>query len=78
MEEIENYFRELLKEHRSVDIAESEFKKTMAEDPDLRERYSEWCHVVGSSERKGFRDFCDEYMERMDSVWESLTDYDDE
>lgn len=78
MEELENYFRELLKEHRSVDIAESEFKKALAEDAELRENYSEWCHAVGSSERRGFRDFCDEYIDRMDSVWESLTDYDDE
>lgn len=78
MEELENYFRELLSQHRSVDIAESEFKKAIAEDPELRERYSEWCHEVGSSERKGFRDFCDEYIDNMDSVWESLRDYDNE
>lgn len=76
MEDIETYFVDLLNQHRSVDIAESEFKKILAEDPNLRKRYSEWCHEVGSSERDGFRDFCEEYRDNQDSIWESLTDYD--
>lgn len=77
MEELEEYFINILNQHRSVDIAESEFKKTLAEDPDLRKAYSEWCHDMGSSERNGFRDFCEEYRDNQDMVWESLTDYDD-
>ena len=77
MEDIEEYFRSLIAQHRSIDIADSEFKKIIAEDPELHEKYSEWCHAVGSSERLGFRDFCEEYKDSLDSVWESLTDYDE-
>lgn len=77
MEELESYFRDLLNQHHSIDIADAEFKKAIAEDPELHAEYSEWCHSVGSNERNGFRDFCEEYRETMDSVWEALTDYDE-
>ena len=76
MEDIEDTFRFVLGQNNTIDIAESEFKRMVAEDPDLRARYREWCHIVGSSERMGFRDYCDEYMDKLDDVWESLTDYD--
>lgn len=78
MEDIETYFQEILSQHRSIDIAEAEFKKIIAEDPDLRSRYKEWCHEVGSSERSGFRDFCTEYRDNMESVWENLSDFDED
>ncbi len=77
MDDIEEYFRQVIAQHHSIDIADSEFKKRVAEDPELKREYSEWCHIVGSTERQGFRDFCEEYMESQDSVWETLTDYDE-
>lgn len=77
MDDIENYFRDLLAQHHSIDIADSEFKKALAEDDELKEAYSEWCHAVGSTERLGFRDFCEEYKDSLDEVWEALTDYDE-
>lgn len=77
MENIEEYFRDLLAQHHSIDIADSEFKKALAEDDELKEAYSEWCHAVGSTERLGFRDFAEEYKDTMDEVWETLTDYDE-
>ena len=36
MEDITDYFISLLQEHRSVDIAEAEFKRAIAEDDELR------------------------------------------
>lgn len=63
---------------RSVDIAEAEFKRTIAEDNQLHTLYREWCHDNGSSERNGFLDFCEEYLESQDSKWDSLSDYDDQ
>lgn len=79
MEDITDFFITILKEYRRADIAEAEFKKRIHEDPDLRERYREWCHDVGSSERSGFADFCEEYFESEDNIYDSLRDeYDEE
>lgn len=78
MDDIEQYFEALLSEHHSVDIADSDFKMRIAENPELRAKYREWCHLVGSTERLGFRDWCAEYLESRDSVWDSLTDYDEQ
>ena len=61
----------------SVDVAESDFKKMIDEDDELHRRYREWCHEVGSSERRGFLDFCDEYLSDRESVWDNLNDFDE-
>ena len=38
---------------------------------------SQWCHEVGSSERRGFLDFCEEYLDNQESIWDTLdNDYD--
>lgn len=78
MEDITDYFISLLQEHRSVDIAEAEFKRAIADDDELRAEYRQWCHEVGNSEKYGFVDFCKEYLEDQDQVWQSLSEYDDE
>lgn len=78
MEDIEQFFIDLLNQNRSIDIAEAEFKKLIADDADLKAAYSEWCHETGSSERHGFRDFCEEYRDNQDSIWDSLSDYNEE
>ncbi|MGM9846129.1 MAG: hypothetical protein ACI30K_07880 [Muribaculaceae bacterium] len=77
MEDLTDYFISVIKQSGSIDIAESEFKRTISEDDDLRAKYREWCHQVGSSEKRGFLDFCDEYLASQDSVWDSLSDYDE-
>ncbi|MBJ2184388.1 MAG: hypothetical protein JFR38_07785 [Muribaculaceae bacterium] len=76
--DITQYFESLLHQTGSVDIAEAEFKRTIAEDNQLHTLYREWCHDNGSSERNGFLDFCEEYLESQDSKWDSLSDYDDQ
>ena len=79
MENIEEFFQDLIIQHKSVDIAEAEFKKLVAEDPGLREIYREWCHSVGNSERNGFRDFLPGNISNpQESIWDSLNDYDNE
>ncbi len=79
MEHITDFFNEMLRQYGSIDIAEAEFKKLVHEDPELRERYREWCQEVGSSEKKGFLDYCEEYLESQDSIWDNLKDeYEDE
>lgn len=77
MTDITELFESLLNEHDSIDIAEAEFKRLIAEDSELKEMYSEWCDAVGSTEKHGFLDFAEEYKNSRDSVWDSLTDYDE-
>lgn len=75
--DITEVFREVLRQTGSIDMAEAEFKKMIGEDQELHRLYRDWCHEVGSSERRGFFDFCDEYMDSQDSVWDALdNDYD--
>lgn len=71
------YFVNLIEQHRSIDLAEDEFKRQISEDPELRSQYREWCDEYGHSQRNGFSDFAEEYLENRESVWDSLTDYDD-
>ena len=78
MIDITEVFKQYLEQYDSVDIAESEFKKQMHEDPELRTAYRTWCHEVGSSEKRGFMDFCEEYLDNKNDIWDSLSsDYDE-
>lgn len=78
MIDITEVFTQYLEQYDSVDIAESEFKKQMHEDPELRAAYRTWCHEVGSSEKRGFMDFCEEYLDNKNDIWDSLSsDYDE-
>lgn len=77
MKELEDYFIQILNENRSIDIAESEFKMAMGADAELHRLYKEWCHEYGHTERNGFREFCEEYRDNEDTVWDSLRDYDE-
>ena len=77
MNDITQIFDSLIEQYGSIDIANNEFKKLIAEDESIFEEYSEWCHAVGSSEKRGFLDYFDEYKKTQDSVWESLKDFDE-
>lgn len=78
MDNITDIFDSMLRQYGSTDIAESEFKKMIHEDPDLRTIYRQWCDEVGSSEKRGFLDYCEEYFDSQDSIWDNLKDeYDD-
>jgi len=78
MEDLEELFQYIINQHRSIDVADMEFHKMIADDPALRDQYRQWCHEVGNTERNGFRDYCNEYIDNQESVWDSLTDYDNE
>ena len=77
MKDITELFQDIIRQNRSLDIAEAEFKKLIHEDAELREQYREWCDAVGSSETMGFLDYCDEYIESQDSIYDALNDYDE-
>ncbi len=76
--DIEEHFISIIEQARSIDIAEADFKRAIAEDNDLRKQYRNWCQEVGSSEKNGFMDFCEEYMADRNEIWDSLSDYDDD
>lgn len=78
MEDLEKYFIQLIVQSGSLDIAEAEFKRQLADDSELRAQYGEWCHATGTTERHGFHDFCEEYLENENNIWNSLRDYDDQ
>lgn len=63
---------QIISQAGSIDMAEAELKKRIGEDEQLHRLYREWCREVGSSERRGFLDFCDEYLDRQDSIWDTL------
>lgn len=77
-DDITEYFIYIIEQSPSYDIAEAEFKRSLADDSELRAAYSRWCHEVGSSEKCGFMDFCQEYRDDRNEIWNSLSDYDDD
>ncbi|HJE39922.1 MAG: hypothetical protein C7K11_03160 [Candidatus Amulumruptor caecigallinarius] len=78
MDELIQIFNDILRQAGSVDIAEAEFKRQLHEDAHLKKMYREWCREVGSSEKLGFLDYCDEYLESQDDIWQTLNDFDNE
>ncbi len=77
MNDITHIFNKIIHQNKSIDVAEYEFKKMIADDAELRENYKEWCHAVGSTEKQGFLDYCDEFKNSQDDIWDSLSDYDE-
>ena len=76
MEEITELFNSIIEEAPSLDIAESEFKQSLIDNPELRKAYREYCHEQGSSEKRGFLAYAEQYCDDRNEVWESLSDYD--
>lgn len=74
MDELLTTFEQVLKANVSVDIAESEFKRMLADDDELHEAYHEWCVENGHTERHGFLDWAEEYIANQNSVWDTLND----
>ncbi len=78
MDDITDFFIHIINQSHSYDIAEAEFKRAIADDDNLHSLYRDWCHEVGSTEKNGFMDFCEEYMADRNEVWNSLSDYDED
>lgn len=77
-QDITDFFVNIIQQTPSIDMAEAEFKHNIADDDELRKQYRDWCHEQGTTEKRGFLDFCEEYVDGQNEVWDSLTDYDDE
>lgn len=75
--DITSLFRTLIAQTGSIDIAELEFKKMIAEDAELHRQYRDYCREVGSTERRGFLDYADEFLDSQESIWDSLSDFDE-
>ncbi len=76
--DITQFFISLIEAHGSLDVAEAEFKRIVADDNELQAQYSEWCEENSYSERRGFSDFCEEYLEGRESIWDVLNEYSDD
>lgn len=66
----------LIAQHRSIDVAESEFRKYLLDDDVLRHDYKEWCRREGYTERRGFIEYCNAYIDREQDLWDVLDDPD--
>ena len=51
MEDITGFFIEILNSNKTLDVADAEFKRVIADDDELRRQYREWCRENGSTER---------------------------
>ncbi len=49
MEDITELFNSIIEEAPSLDIAESEFKQSLIDNPELRKAYREYCREQGES-----------------------------
>lgn len=78
MNDITDIFLQVIGQYGSVDIADAEFKKMIHENPELRSEYREWCDAVGSTEKNGFLDYCEEYLADQSSIYDTLADDDHE
>lgn len=77
MEDITALFNSIIEEAPSIDIAESEFKQKLIDDGDLKRAYRTYCREVGTSEKNGFIEYCEEYYSEKNEVWDNLNDFDD-
>jgi len=78
METMTNIFDRVISQAGSFDIAEAEFRHLVNDDPEVKEMYKQWCVDNGYSQKYGFIEYCEHYRDSQDSVWESLSDYDDD
>lgn len=78
MEDLTDLFVHYIKNSPSLDMAEAEFRHSMIDDPELRREYRQYCRDNGYTEKNGFKDFCEEYMQEEDSMWNTLSDFDNQ
>lgn len=74
--EMTEIFENIILQAGAIDIAVAEFKRMVADDPVLKAKYKEWCEENGTSERHGFIDYAEDFINSREEIWDSLTDYD--
>lgn len=72
MIDIVDIFQTVIKHNRSIDMAESEFKRMIYDDDELKKAYKEWCEHEGFTEKKGFIEYCQTAFDEEESKWDSL------
>lgn len=75
--EIVSYFVQIIRQSGTIDIAKAEFRRLLSEDAVLQERYRLWCEETGHSPRSGFEEFCEEFIDSQQSIWDSFDDFDE-
>lgn len=75
---IDDTIRSLVDRYRNPEEVERQFARLLQEDPRLREAYSEWCAELGYAPKWGYRERVREIFEQEGSVWDSLTEFEDE
>lgn len=78
MPEITDLFEYLLSQHQSFDDAESEFRRMLVDDIELRRQYRAWCSENEESEKHGFNNYCRMRADEMDDRYQALADEDDD
>jgi len=76
MEDITTLFDSIIEDTPSIDIAESQFKQSLIDNPELKRAYREYCREQGTSEKHGFLDYCEEYASQKNEIWDNLNDFD--
>lgn len=76
MNELTDMFDRIILQSDALDVAISEFKRMIADDPDFKQQYKEWCEEEGYSERTGFKDYAEDFIRQREEKWDSLRDYD--
>lgn len=69
---ITEFFDRFIKSSSDLEAAEEAFKAELKADLDAQEEYSEWCAVMGYTERKGFSEYYQDCLERNDGIWDSI------
>ena len=64
MEDITELFNSIIEEAPSLDIAESEFKQSLIDNPELRKAYREYCREQGLVGKKRFSRLCRAVLRR--------------
>lgn len=77
MKHILEIFDDIIASHRSIDMAESEFRMLCTDDENVRQQYRDYCRREGLSEKKAFTDYCQEVFDTENDKWEILRDEDD-
>lgn len=77
MADISSMIQEILIQFRSIDIAESEFKRIINDDESLKTEFKEWCEEMGYRERHAFEQYCHEYLDNHESMFDTLSEYDE-
>ena len=57
--------------------AVNEFKRIINDDESLKTEFKEWCEEMGYRERHAFEQYCHEYLDNHESMFDTLSEYDE-